>query len=254
MASPKRSSKTGSEERLLGTRREERNPKKTPRAEKERTFIPKPEEGIPVPIEDLLDIQKVSRKRTGKGKENHEEEVRSIQGWKRGFQGVSSTSYWWRGVAEMYLKKRSLEEEEVGQKMEVWATGLSQEVDMSKESTEDLEEWKVQDAAEWNKIGASGAARPLSVEEPTHVREDLRKQGKLDRILPTKMARRYKPAEQPGELRSKKSRLCVRGDKDPYILELERFSPTVNTMKLNVMLQIAVNEGMEMGIGALFSH
>lgn len=57
-----------------------------------------------------------------------------------------------------------------------------------------------------------------SVEESRKVRKQLEKEGKLDRILPTKIAGRYKPAEQPGIPPSKKSRLCLRGDLDPDLL------------------------------------
>lgn len=74
------------------------------------------------------------------------------------------------------------------------------------------------------------------------VRASLEKEGKGDRILPTKTARRYKPAEQPGEALTKKSRLCIRGDFDPDILDLERYAPTITTANFNVMLQLAANE------------
>ena len=52
---------------------------------------------------------------------------------------------------------------------------------------------------------------------------------------------RRKPAEQPGEAPSKKSRICIRGDLDPDILDLERFAPTITTINFNVLLQIAAN-------------
>ena len=155
------------------------------------------------------------------------------------------------------------EEEEVKdtlyETVEVWAAekkgggNLSQEVDLREESREDQEEWKAADLSEWTKIKESGAIKVLSLEESRKVTKALQEEGKSNRILPSRMARRYKPAEQPKEPPSKKSRLCIRGDKDPDILELERFSPTVNTMNLNVMLQLAVNEGMEIGIGDLKS-
>ena len=124
-------------------------------------------------------------------------------------------------------------------------------VDLRKESPEDLEEWMLSDLAEWNKVASSGAVQVLPLEQSRRVRQEPRAAGKEDRILPTKFARRYKPAEQPGEPAVKKSRICLRGDKDPDILELERFSPTLNTVNFNILLQLAANEGMRATVGDL---
>ena len=152
---------------------------------------------------------------------------------------------WWCGFTEF-----EIEDEKA---FEVWVAGRKgqDDVDLTKESAEDLEEWKVQDAAEWFKVAGSGAVEVLSEEESRKIRKSLQDQGKEDRILPTKIARRYKPAEQPGEPASKKSRLCIRGDLDPDLLELERFSPTINTVNLSLLLQIAANEGMVATVGDL---
>ena len=152
---------------------------------------------------------------------------------------------WWCGFTEF-----EIEDEKA---FEVWVAGRKgqDDVDLAKESAEDLEEWKVQDAAEWFKVAGSGAVEVLSEEESRKIRKSFQDQGKEDRILPTKIARRYKPAEQPGEPASKKSRLCIRGDLDPDLLELERFSPTINTVNLSLLLQIAANEGMVATVGDL---
>ena len=197
-------------------------------------------------------------------KKADEKEVRIEEGeeWKEDKkEGRTPSTFWWKGCTEFSLK-----EEEGGsghlQKLEVWATStstsqgggnLSQEVDLSKEDDKDLEEWRMEDKSEFEKIQRSQAIQVLSSEEPRKVRATLKEEGKENRILPSRMARRYKPAEQPGAPPSKKSRLCIRGDKDPDILELERFSSTVNTMNLNVMLQIAINAGMTVSIGDLKS-
>jgi len=92
--------------------------------------------------------------------------------------------------------------------------------------------------------GGPDIHRVLSLEESRRTLEELKRQGRSNRVLPTKIARRYKPSEQPGEPSVKKSRLCLRGDLDPDILTLEKFSPTVNTMNLAVMMQIAANQNM----------
>ena len=158
---------------------------------------------------------------------------------------------WWTGSTTFEVKTKAPVEEVYA--MEVLATEKrrSDDVDMRKESAKDLKEWKVADLEEWKKMTSTLAVRVLDVEESRRVRETLKKEGKLDRILPTKIARRYKPAEQPGEPAVKKSRLCIRGDLDPDILSLERFAPTVNTMNLAVMFQIAANENMLAQIGDL---
>ena len=124
------------------------------------------------------------------------------------------------------------------------------EVNLKTESAQDLEEWKQADLSEWNKVTQSGA-KVLGLEESQRIRRELQEQGKGDRILPTKIARRYKPGEQPGEPATKKSTLCIRGDLDPDILELERFAPTLNTVNFNLMLQVAANENMTATVGDL---
>lgn len=96
---------------------------------------------------------------------------------------------------------------------------------MKKESSRDLEGWRIADRAEWDKIAESGAVQVLTLEESRKVVNDLRKHGKERRVLPTKIDRRYKRSEQPGVPATKKSRLCLRGDLDPDILSLERFFP-----------------------------
>lgn len=83
---------------------------------------------------------------------------------------------------------------------------------LKNESRGDLEGWKLADAAEWEKMATSGAVKVLSLEETRRVDQELEEKGQQDRILPTKFARRYKPAEEPGIPPSKKSRLYIRGD------------------------------------------
>ena len=217
-------------------------------------FNPEGTQDFPVPLERLQ-----KRKTTIKKVGEEEEVVKEEERWRLSAKaGRAVEGFWWKGVTE--FKLHSKKEEKNQEKIEVWAVAnasgggnLSQEVDLSKEDEKDLEEWKVEDKSEFDKIQRSKAIEVLSPEESRKIREELRKEGKEDRILPSRMARRYKPAEQPGVPPSKKSRLCIRGDKDPDILELDRFSPTVNTMNLNVMLQIAINAGMTISIGDLKS-
>ena len=156
-----------------------------------------------------------------------------------------SLDEWWKGKTVFYLKEIKEAKNYVAEKKG------QDEVSLSKESPQDQEEWKISDLSEWNKVTQSGAVKVLGLEESRQIREELKQQGQEDRILPTKIARRYKPGEQPGEPAMKKSRLCIRGDLDPDILDLERFSPTLNTVNFNVLLQIAANENMKATVGDL---
>ena len=145
---------------------------------------------------------------------------------------------WWTGTSTFALKKKADGEEVEALNVLATEKRRSDDVDMRKECKKDLAEWRIADAEEWQKVTSTDAVRVLSLEESRQVKAQLQKEGKIDRILPTKFARRYKPAEQPGQPAVKKSRLCIRGDLDPDILTLEKFSPTVNTMNLAVMFQI----------------
>lgn len=63
--------------------------------------------------------------------------------------------------------------------------------------------------------------------------------------------RRWKPSEQPGEAPSRKSRWCVRGDRDPDLLSLERYSPTVTTAVISIALQVAATKQFRCALGDL---
>ncbi|OLQ14984.1 hypothetical protein AK812_SmicGene847 [Symbiodinium microadriaticum] len=101
---------------------------------------------------------------------------------------------------------------------------------------EDREGWRETDLQEWNKVAGTGAIKVLSPQESAKVRK-LEKAGKSNRIIPSRMVRRMKPAEQPGEPAVRKSRWCIRGDKDPDLLSLERFSPTLCSTTFGVLLK-----------------
>eukprot|EP00439_Symbiodinium_sp_Y106_P087337 s397_g45.t3 len=107
---------------------------------------------------------------------------------------------------------------------------------------EDREAWKIADGEEWAKIMASGCMRLLSLEGSHKISQSLAAEGKQDRILQTRMVRRLKPGEQIGDTPSRKSRLCIRGDKDPDLFELDKYAPTVSTQNLQVILQLAASK------------
>ena len=118
--------------------------------------------------------------------------------WKSRSQDGQS-HFWWKGTTVFQVEDTF--------DLEVWAATKKgqDEVDLRKEPEEEMEGWKQGDAAEWAKIVASGAVQVLSLEESREIRRGLREEGKEDRILPTKMARRRKqsnqvkrPARSPG--------------------------------------------------------
>ncbi|CAL1161943.1 unnamed protein product, partial [Cladocopium goreaui] len=208
------------------------------RRKRKALFHPENDRDLPVKIQDLLK----TRETYMHFKENlPAEEVRDV--WTERRHGKSRPS-WWKGSTVFHLKRAIPEEERQALEVLMMEKKRPEEVDMKKEGKQDLQEWKMADKAEWAKMADSGAVRVLSVEESRRVKDQLKQEGKMDRILPTKIARRYKPSEQPGLPPTKKSRLCLRGDLDPDILDLEKFAPTVNTMNLAVMMQIAANENM----------
>jgi len=156
---------------------------------------------------------------------------------------------WWKGITEFEVDTHFLTH---GQNFMAKKRGEG-EVFPHEISEEEWPEWRVKDAEEFQKIVDSGALRILSMAESKQVREELEKAGKLDRILPTRMVRRYKPGDAPGMPRVKKSRFCIRGDKDPDIAELSSFAPTVTTSNLQVLIQAAINKDFNGVIGDLKS-
>ena len=169
----------------------------------------------------------------------------SLDEWTTKSTRQRSEGRWWRGYTEFYLAEREYMEEEV-EVLEMYAAekkNSQDSVDLKKESAKDLKEWREADKQEWDKVTGRAAVRILRLEESQKVRGELAKEGKSDRVTPTKIARCYKPADLPGEPPTKKSRLRIRGDLDPDILELERYSPKLTTTTFNLLLQVASNYG-----------
>ena len=111
--------------------------------------------------------------------------------------------------------------------------------------------WKETDRAEWDKVTMTDAVRVLSLQESREVRADLESRNQLDRILPSRMVRRWKPSEQPGAPSTRKSRWCIRGDRDPDLLSLQRYAPTLNTTSFGVLLQVAASMRYRASVGDL---
>ena len=208
------------------------------RRKRKSMFNPREDDEIPVPISTLKPERRTSMRFAGNFPEETEEDD-----WRKAEKNRQKKHYW-KGETAFFFESELREEEIEAIEVMMAERRRTDDVDMRKELPKDLEEWKGFDKAEWEKVVQSRAVKVLSLEESRKIIEELKKQGRSSRILPAKIARRYKPSEQPGEPATKKSRLCLRGDLDPDILNLEKFSPTVNTMNLAVMMQVAANQNM----------
>ena len=155
----------------------------------------------------------------------------------------------WKGITEFQVDEYYLQQ---GEALSKRKRGEG-EVFPHEIPKEEWPEWEVQDKEEFGKITGSGALRVLSLEESREVTGRLKKEGKLNRILPSRMVRRHKPGDVPGAPRTKKSRFCIRGDRDPDAIFLSRFAPTVTTSNLQVVLQAAVNRHFKGKVGDLKS-
>ena len=211
----------------------------TPRKGK---FIPNDKRGCPVPLRSLRSEVKVMRVFEDEKQELEKSNWRKVDEEKKG------PRRFWTGFSEFSLKG-SQEERKID-----WAMIANRGGDEVKESDilpEDWPKWKVSDGEEWSKVEASGAVKPLSLEESEEIHRQLQEAGTWSRVLPSTVVRRWKPAELPGEPPSMKSRWCVRGDKDPDILSLDRYAPTVTTSIIAVALQVASAMNFRCALGDL---
>eukprot|EP00434_Breviolum_minutum_P004449 symbB.v1.2.003922.t1/scaffold210.1/size302740/13 len=169
------------------------------------------------------------------------------------FSRLEEKFNWWKGITEFKVDPHFLHvaTEAAGPNMK--KKRGEGEVFPHEIEKEEWPLWQKQDQEEFGKIVESGALRVLSLEESRAVKERLKKEGKLDRVLPSRMVRRYKPGDAPGAPRTRKSRFCIRGDRDPDAIQLARFAPTVTTSNLQVLIQAAVNRGYRGVVGDLKS-
>lgn len=154
----------------------------------------------------------------------------------------------WTGFSEFKLKP-GVSKEKINWSM--LARKSSDEVKEWEITAEEWPKWRISDGDEWTKVAASGAVKPLDLEESEDVERQLAEAGSLQRILPSTMVRRWKPAELPGEPATMKSRWCIRGDRDPDILSLDRYAPTVVTAIISIALQVASSMNFRCAIGDL---
>ena len=204
-------------------------------------FTPSNARGCPIPVKCLSSEKRVVKK-MGDGSVQV-----TVENWRRNLgkpEEKEGPCRWWTGWTEFKLRK-------VPYELSFMVKKSSDEVLEKDIPEEEWEAWRVSDGAEWSKVESTGAVKVLSLEESEEVEKQLREAGLEKRILPSRIVRRWKPSEQPGVPPSRKSRWCVRGDKDPDLLDLSRHAPTVTTATLAVVLQIAASSGWKSSVGDL---
>ena len=167
--------------------------------------------------------------------------------WRREDHRVGPPRYW-TGYTAFHLRKKEFEQYV---QWNLLASKGGGEVHVKDITAEEWPQWQIADGEEWSKVAASGAVRLMSLEESQDVERQLKEAGTEKRILPSRVVRRWKPAEQPGEPPTMKSRWCIRGDRDPDYLNLDRYAPTVNTAIISVALQVAASKGWKCALGDL---
>ena len=208
-------------------------------------FNPTKVEGSPVPL------RAIRKKRTTKQIRGHGEVECVVDEWSLFTAREEKRQDWWRGITEFDIDAHYLNKPgEAGKPKMKRGEG---EVFPHEISAEEWPKWQIEDKEEFDKVTKSGALKILSVRESEEVRRRLQREGALNRILPSRMVRRYKPGDKPGAPRSRKSRFCIRGDRDPDAVFLSRFAPTVTTSNLQVLIQAAVNRGFKGRVGDLKS-
>eukprot|EP00435_Cladocopium_sp_Y103_P031408 s420_g7.t4 len=209
--------------------------------ERKGNFVPQDKRGCPIPVKHLQTKARVYQEFSD-GKRSFQE-----VNWRKQREDGGPPRFW-VGFTEFKLKPKVSAEKA----REVFiANKGSDEVKEADIKPEEWPLWKVADGEEWSKVESSGAVRALTLEESAEVEKQLTEAGKSNRILPSTVVRRWKPAELPGEPATMKSRWCVRGDKDPDLLSLERYSPTVSTAVISVVLQTASARKFKCAIGDL---
>ena len=209
--------------------------------ERKGMFVPQDKRGCPVPVKFLQAQAKVYRRYP-----DGRQDIREVS-WRKQREEVGPKRFW-SGFTEFKLKPNI----PIRKVLEVFAANKgNDEVKECDIKPEEWPMWKVADGEEWSKVASSGAVKALEVEESQEIERQLKESGSADRILPSTMVRRWKPAELPGEPPTMKSRWCIRGDKDPDLLTLDRYSPTVTTAVISIVLQTAGSMNFRCAIGDL---
>ena len=123
---------------------------------------------------------------------------------------------------------------------EIFAASRGGEVRWSGLSPKEKEQFRAADEKEWTKILNSGAVRVIDKHRAQAIRQRF-----PDRVITSRLIRRWKPVEGTNAPPVAKSRWCVHGHQDPDTLELKCFAPTPLTESIVLFLQVAANLGYE---------
>ena len=168
--------------------------------------------------------------------------------WWRSERESAGPKRFWTGFTQFHVKTKVSSEM---LDLSLIASKSSDEVHEKDITPEEWPGWQVADGEEWSKVASTNAVKALSVEESQEVERQLREAGRSQRIMPSRMVRRWKPAELPGEPPSRKSRWCVRGDRDPDMMLLERYAPTATTAVISIAMQTAATLKFRGAVGDL---
>ena len=127
----------------------------------------------------------------------------------------------------------------------VTLSGRSAEVgSFSKMSSQERVAFAASDEKEWDAILSAGAVRILSPKESDEVRR-----SHPDRIITSRMIRRWKPGDSVDAPPVAKSRWCIRGYQDPDSGgALQVFAPTPTTLAMYLFLIIAQTLELELAV------
>ena len=153
----------------------------TPRRGK---FIPHHRRGCPIEVNKLKSRSWTTRYYD----DGRQEEL--VENW-RSDKSEAGPKRFWTGYSTFQLKP-GVKEDEI--KWHLLASKGSDEVKEEDISPEEWPQWKVADGEEWAKVSSTNAVRTLDLEESEEVVRQLTESGKLNRILPSRVVRRWKPA------------------------------------------------------------
>ena len=112
------------------------------------------------------------------------------------------------------------------------------EISLKKLSADEKAQFQAADEAEWDAITSTGAVKVKSLEESQLIRRRL-----PDRIVLSRLVRRWKPQEGTFAPPKAKSRWCVRGFEDPDAPDLKVYAPTPQSESILLFFQICVSLG-----------
>ncbi len=124
-----------------------------------------------------------------------------------------------------------------------FAASRGGEVSLSKLSPQERAQFSESDSKEWAAILKSGAVKVLSIRASAAIREK-----QPERVISSRMVRRWKPVVGTNTAPTAKSRWCVHGHQDPDTGGLMCYSPTPATSSIMMFMQVAANLNMRADI------